>query len=263
MIELQGQQGIEQGQQVTDPSTQQSDPAVSQEMAQFLAEEPSAQQGQLPMETSNQPQIDYQKQYNEIQSAYSRSQAEKKAMEQQIDLMRQQQQLLYQQMQPQQQIPDRDIDPLGYMQWQINQSQQQVLRQAEQIAEQKISNLVQQATEMQWRQTHPQVDVNAVKDFARLNGIAEWNLDGAYKLMTYPQQMQTVAQQSINKTINNFRQPQNTIPIRSASVPQANTYDSEKLMREVANDPSILNRMTPEFRSSFMKEVASIQNALQ
>jgi len=233
--------------------------------------EPSAteQQGQggLPSADPNASQgVDTQsatdERFRQIQSEKDRVYSQNLALQQQMQQLQAQQAQFLAQFTPQSQPPDQTTDPVGYLRWEIKESQKSLLAEAERRNQAQIQQMLAGAAEMQWTNSHPGVDVNSVKAFNRMNGIAEWNLDAGHKLMTMPSQVQNVARNAINQTFNEIRKPQNgASPMRgAASTGQGAIQLSwEKMAQAYNQNPNIESTWSPELKKFFWDGTAQLQ----
>ena len=211
--------------------------SVSPELQQFIAsqtpnvpatpEDAQAQGQPAPaIEAQPDPVKDLQRIANERQvEIYKLQQQNQEAQQRLLELM----QGRIQQPQVEQNPYDYNMNPMEWFRWENQKVARDVARQASEEARrntrEEITALMQQAQEFQWAQNHPGVDVSAVKAFARMNGIADWNLEAAHRLMTYPAQINQVAQTQAQQALQQFRQqPVGAQPLRgaqSAGNPQA------------------------------------------
>lgn len=126
---------------------------------------------------------------------------------------------------------------------------------AQKTSMETLQNMMAQAGEMQWIQQHPGVDVTAIKQFNRQNGIAEWNLDAGYKLLNFPNQIASAAQQASQQTLNQFRQPTNgsfAQPVRGNNGGmQAPSFDFKKLVEAAAKNPAIIDALPEADQKEF------------
>jgi len=134
--------------------------------------EPSAteQQGQggLPSADPNASQgVDTQsatdERFRQIQSEKDRVYSQNLALQQQMQQLQAQQAQFLAQFTPQSQPPDQTTDPVGYLRWEIKESQKSLLAEAERRNQAQIQQMLAGAAEMQWTNSHPGVDVNSVK----------------------------------------------------------------------------------------------------
>ena len=169
---------------------------------------------------------------------------------------------------PQQTQPQNPHDPNNnwpeWFRWESQSSAKEAARMAAEEARKasrdEIANIMQQAQEYQWAQSHPGVDVNALKAYARMNGFPEWNLDASYRLMNYPSQIAQVAQNTAQQAFTQFRQPQNTgaIPVRGATGGgDGPRFSYEKLAQDYqATRGAVYDSWPPELRTAFDRETS-------
>lgn len=170
-------------------------------------------------------------------------------------------------MQQQQPPPDPATNPAAYVKYVVDEAMrnqsQMMLSQFRQ--EQDMRAAAQQ--EMSWAAAHPQVNIYAIKDFNRANGIADWNLEAGYRLMSAPQMQQQVANQAIAQTFQQVRQ-QNTAPTairqsQTGATPAVGTsigLSFEKAMAE--NDRTngrAFDSWPPEVQQAYTRELFARQ----
>lgn len=228
------------------------DPNLTPLMTDTSADASAAVQGAVQgggQGQATQPDEITRKIQSEVDKVQAKFLAEKYQLEQRIAQIQQQ-------TQPQtpQNPHDYSTDFPNWFRWE----QQQGLRATAEIAQkasmETLQNMIAQANENQWIQTHPNVDVSSLKAFNRMNGIAEWNLEAGYKLMNYPSQMATVAQTASQQTLNNFRQPTGNFaqPVRGNNGGvQAPSFDFKKLVEAAAKNPDIIDALPEADQKEF------------
>lgn len=246
----QSQQGME-GQSVTNPEIS-SVNSLPDELAQFVQ-----------ADTTVQPQntIDYEKQYKEIQKLVSKKDLEAQELRQNLAMYQQQMAMLAQQQQMAQ-VPDAPPDPYqdfnGYIRWNNEQVEKRALDKARGFFQTEMQNLVSTATEINFKNAHPDIDIDQLKQFNRNNGIMESALETGYKLMTMNDQIRATAKTSAENTFNQFKQT-TAQPIRGGVPPQQPmTIDTDKLVSEIARDPSLLHKLPPEIVKGLQKEIGNL-----
>ena len=165
---------------------------------------------------------------------------------------------------PQQTQPQNPHDPNAdwpnWFRWESQASAKEAAREARKASREEITNLMQQAQEFQWAQSHPGVDVNALKAYARMNGFPEWNLDASYRLMNYPNQMAQVAQNTAQQAFTQFRQPQNSgaVPVRGATGGgDGPRFSYEKLAQDYqATRGAAYDSWPPKLQTAFDRETS-------
>lgn len=235
--------------------------AVS-DLSQFVADTSAG--GSAP--TEGQPQVGSDEQVRHLQSLKDKAEAEKLALQYRLQQLEQQQnQFIQQFQQPQGQKSNPYDYSAQFPQWWEFEQKAQVDRIAEvsrNASREEIQGMIRQATEMSWVQAHPGVDVNAVKAYNRANGIADWNLEAGYKLMTMPNQLADTARQAAQQTINQYRNPtQGAMPVRGQSgggLPQTQ-FSYEKTLQAYAANPDIENTWPQEFKDMFWRETYARQ----
>lgn len=123
----------------------------------------------------------------------------------------------------------------------------------------QLNQLASKQAEISWQQQHPDVDLAAVKAFAQMNGIAEWNLEAAYRLMKYPENLASVARVGAQNALNSQRQPQvgavSMRGIQSSGGPGEYSLSYEKLAQEYnATNGEAAKSWPPGLYEAFKKE---------
>lgn len=198
--------------------------------------------------------VDYEQKLRAMQSEKDRMFAQNLALQNQ---MLQIQQEVISRNQPQQvQANPYDYyqDPINHNKWEIWKSQQDLLPQIDARAEQKLMGMLENLYEQNFTQQHPDVDMNAVRNFAKLRRIG--NLDDAYTLMNIQNNIQNVQRDTINNTFNQMKN-QGAAPLRntgsSAQVqPKLNFADT---LQRVAQDPHYLETLPKQVQEDFQKEL--------
>ena len=222
MENQQGQQG--NGQPAGQQGQVQPEPAggVPQNIQQWqepavapAVEGQGVQQGTQPTTEGLSPEQHFQRLYNKTLAEYYKERDDKQRLQQQY------MEALQRQAQPQQQQQVNPYDPQTQgLQWWEFENQKNIrtaVEESRKAVKDEFNQMIQQANELQWQQQHPAVDVQAIKAFNRVNGIAEWNLEAGYKLMNFGSQFNQIAQTQAQQALNNFRQPQTPItPVRGA-----------------------------------------------
>lgn len=205
-----------------DPSSQMpANDVLPTDLQKYVAEPANADANstsqappQAPVQAQNQPmQSTEQTRIAELQRIANEKQVMAYQLQQELDRLRNTQQA-----QPQvaqnQNPHDPNTDWAGWMRYE----QQQAARLAAQETTSQLLQYAQQQArvqqDIQWQQSHPNVDINQIKGFAQMRGIS--NLDDAYTLYSLPSQIASVQTQAVNQTLNNFRQPtQMATPVRN------------------------------------------------
>lgn len=179
---------------------------------------------------------------------------EKYQLEQQVNQLRDMQmQMMQSQIKPQTNPYDPTTQPEQYWDWKMSQMAETAAQKAQKAYEQTLTQTLSQLQEQQWIASHPNVDVQGLKYFNRMNGIPENNLEVGYKLMNYENNLLGVARNASQQTLNNFRQPQGAQPIRGqsgAGSPEA-SYDFNTMLKEAAVNPDALNKYPEKDRNEF------------
>lgn len=162
-----------------------------------------------------------------FQSLYNKTLAEKYALEQQMRQMQEFQMKQMQTAQPQQvqHNPfDPQIQPTQWWDWKMQDNNRRLVDEVDRRQEQRLNTMIQQANEVAWVNQHQNemtragITVDHIKNFNRMKGIADWNLDVGWQLMNLPNTVANVARQTQQQTIQNIRQPQTGAnPIRGTS----------------------------------------------
>lgn len=152
---------------------------------------------------------------------------------------------------------DPNTNWAAWLQYENQRTVRTAIEEADRRSEARLMQLVQVAQETQWAQAHPEVDVNAVKAFARLNQIG--NLDHAYRLMTFDQQLAAAKQEAAKAAMQQFRQPTNTPapPIRGqagAGSPQVG-LSFEAMLKEYAVNPRVYDAWPEPIQKAFDREL--------
>jgi hypothetical protein len=257
-------QGAEQIVSAT-PLAQGADPLVSAGVVDPIipaSAEPSAvnqggNQGVVMQPEEIQRQIQ-----SGVDKVQARFLAEKYELQQQLNQ-------LQQRMQPQvQQNPhDYSTDFPNWFRYEQNQSEQRTAERATKASMDGIQNMIAQANESNWIQSHPNVDIHSLKAFNRMNGIADWNLEAGFKLMNYPSQIQQVAQTASNQTAQNFRQPiTGAQPIRpNGGQPVGQpTYKYEDLVKAVSErGEGVLQSLPQADRDEFWRTTHELNQRMK
>jgi hypothetical protein len=233
-------------------------------ISQFVAD-PSAG-GSAPVQSEGQPQVSQSsdEQIRHLQSLKDQAEAKALAFQYQLQQMQTAQQQFQQ---PQPQAPqgnpyDYQTNFPAWQSWETQAAARLAAQESTKAVRQEFEGLVRQSQEMQWIQQHPGVDVTAVKMFNRMNGIADWNLDVGYKLMTLPQTLTQVQQQTAQQTINSFKNPtQGAQPLRGQSgggLPQTQ-FSFQKTLEAYNADPNIEETWPQGFKDAFWREVYARQ----
>jgi len=132
----------------------------------------------------------------------------------------------------------------------------QASQETAQAVRQEFQGMFQQATEAQWVQAHPNVDINAVKAFMQVRRVG--NMDDAYTLMTLPNQLAQAQSQASQQAINQFRQPNlGATPIRGAQnmgSPIQAQLSYAKLAAAYVADPRVADTWPQEVKDAFDRE---------
>lgn len=211
----------------------------------------------------------------QIQSAIDKQQAkflaEKYQLEQQLQQMQAQQLALLQSQQQRNVNPyNPETHPNEWWDWKIQDAINQTTVKAEQAYERKLTGMLQVASQQQWINAHPNEDVNVVRNFARsrwgVENPTSQHLDDALALMKYPSQMNTVAQNAINQTYNQFRQPNQTASTLrggvggAAQVAPQGSYEQDA-KAYIDSNGAVYNSWTPDRQKAFDRETWNRDNA--
>lgn len=154
---------------------------------------------------------------------------------------------------------DPNKDWASWIRFETQAGARQAAQESAQAVRAEFQGMFRQATEAQWAQAHPGTDINAVKAFQQLRGIA--NLDDAYTLMTLPNQLAQVQSQTAQQTINQFRQPvagatairgSQNATLGGPQTPQQYSY--AKMAQAYANNPNVEASWPAELKDAFWKE---------
>jgi hypothetical protein len=246
------------------------DPRLEGLIADSSADASAAPQGQgvvqggMQGQTQQEPDEMGRRIQSEIDKVRAGFMGEKYQLEQRLNDL---QQRVFQQQQqsgPQQNPHDYNTDFPSWFRYEQQAGIRIATEQATRASEENLRTLVAQASESQWAQAHPGVDVGGLKAFNRANGIADWNLEAGYKLMNYPTQMASVAQKASQQTINSFRQPNHqnySQPVRGNNgSPQSPSFDFKKLVEAAAVNPSIIDALSETDQKEFWAAMERIQS---
>lgn len=238
-----------QGQATPEPASlsgQPATPPADESLKQFLAspETPAPKEGEPQVED---PAKELLRLANQRQAEIYRLQAELQATQQQRAVP------------PPVDSEKNPFDPnqnwVGWMEWNNRKMEERIAQKTQQVTEGMLQNLFSQAQEATWAQSHPGVDVNAVKNFARVRGIS--NLDDAYKVLTFDERVAAAGVTAAQTAINSFRQPQNAAqPMRGTqgSPPQTG-YSFEKLLNAYNANPDVYNGWPEGLQKAFDEEL--------
>jgi hypothetical protein len=191
-----------------------------------------------------------------LQSIADRRLAENYRLEAQLEAERQMRESRAAQPQAPTQNPyNPQTNFVEWQDWNLRAYGEQIADKVSRVTEEKFARLIQTAQEAAWQNQHTDVDINAVKSFARSRGIS--NLDDALIVMNAGQNVQRAAQNASLQALNSFRQPQaGATPLRGAEPagPEARLSFVETL-KAYRQDPSIYERWTPELRADFDREL--------
>lgn len=222
-------------------------------------EQATAQQAQAQDQAQNQPgQPDG---IAELQRKLNERTVRAYQLEQELERVRQEQIALAQARAPQQanQNPhDPNANWTEWLRWELDQRDERIASKSEERFMNRLQSLAQQQAEIQWQQSHPDVDIQTIKAYARANGIADWNLELAYRDMVRGNTLQQVAQQTAQQAINQFRQPQpGAQPLRGtgSAGPQTVGLRFEKMLDEFTKNPSIYETWPPQLQKMFDQEL--------
>lgn len=262
-METQGQPGTVEPAQPNAGGQPQPEPAVDPSQ-KYVAEpqpaaQPSAEQGQV------QGQVQQQTGGEHFQSLYNREYAAKLAIQQELDRERAEKRELFGRLAPQQTVQQNPYNPetnnADYWRWEMQASADRAASKAAQEAtratQEQFQSLIQQASEAQWVQSHPGVDVQGIKAFNRANGIAEWNLDAGLRLLNYPQASAQAAQTSAQNVLNLNRQPTvGAVPLRGQTAGGGEVALSyEKMAEDYQNtNGEAAKSWSPELQAAFKQE---------
>jgi hypothetical protein len=160
-------------------------------------------------------------------------------------------------------VPDKVNDPIGYLEWKMAENQKQMAEEAKRLYQAEFQQTIAQAQDMMWQQQHPNVDINLVKQFASQRGISR--LDDAHALMTMNQQQATIAQNTAQQTLQQFRQPQGGAqPIRNNSQVPSPTggLSFDKMLQDFNRNPGVYDTWPEPIRAAFDKEL-TLRNTIQ
>jgi hypothetical protein len=221
----------------------------------------NAQQG-LEQAPSAEPQvsisdaqqgIDYEQKLRAMQSEKDKIFAQNLALQNQM-LQIQQSQIEKSQPQVQTNPYDYYQDPINHNKWEIWKSQQDLLPQIDARAEQKLMGMLENLYEQNFTQQHPDIDMNAVKNFAKLRRIG--NLDDAYTLMNLQNNIQNVQRDTINSTFNQMKN-NGAAPLRNtgSSVQVQPKLSFVDTLQRVEKDPHYLETLPKQVQEDFYKEL--------
>ena len=239
---------IEQGQIIANPAGS-ADPN--------LAQEPAADPAVIQGNGQGTPQND-----QHFQNLYNRTLAENFALQQRL-----QKQMETSQQQVQR-PPQNPYDPQTQSaEWWRHENQTMARTAAEEArraTREEFGQVIQTFQKQQWLSTHSQemqrlgITQEHLEAFNQMNGIPPDNYEVGLKLMMLPTQMNNVARQAQQQTINNFRQPQTgAIPIRGGlpSIVQTPQYSYEVDALEYQNTSGrVYDTWTPEKQQAFDAE---------
>lgn len=151
---------------------------------------------------------------------------------------------------------DPNKDWAGWIRFENQAAARQAAQESAQAVRNEFQGLFQQATESQWAQAHPGVDINAVKAFQQLRGIRD--LNDAFTLMTLPNQLAQAQAQTAQQTIQQFRQPNSgAAPIRGTQglgTPITPQLSYAKLAEAYSKNPDVEDTWPKEVQEAFWRE---------
>jgi hypothetical protein len=243
-----------------------ADPSGLQSLEQFVVPDPNADPSSLPangqpqgQQPQTQAQIDWERQYKELQSYASRVAAENQMFKQQFS----------QPQQPQQpyQASQNPYDPNTQPnEWWRKENEIMIQRTAMQTRQELMDALQQAAAqqsqmqvEREFSQRHPGVDFNAVKFFAQQRGIA--NPEDAYLIMTLPNQLNQVRAGAQQEALKQFNQTQAPVTMRGSQPAQTGTVNLsfEQMANAYVSDPKVFETWHPEVQKMFKQELMARQ----
>lgn len=200
-----------------------------------------------------------------LQSAVDRSRAEQQQLQYQLSQTQQQlNEILGKFAQPQQQNTN-PYDPTTQPNEWWAFDRRAAIQEAVTISEQRVQNqfmgLIQQASENQWVQQHPNIDVNGIKAQIKMRyGIDKPSvqmIEDFHNFSNTGSQLQQVAQNASQQTAQTFRQPQTgATPIKpNGNMPVGQpTYKYEDLVRAVnEKGEGVLNSLPQADRDEFWR----------
>ena len=248
---------VEQGVNSTAPSTvviDQQFTATSPDTS-VVATDTGVPQGAPQQQSDNEK-------YRAIQAERDRVQFEKSQLQEQLNQTQRQTTELMQRFAPQQQQTnpyDPQTQNEQYWDWKLDQKNKQLLVESERMYESKLMGLLQQASEQSWVQQHPDVNVSQIKSQIKYRwGVENPSvsmIEDFHRMSTEPSRVQQTVQSAVNQVATTNNQ-QNINLVRPSAQPiqNSNTFDFDKLAREVTANPSLLNKMSPELRKAFEAE---------
>lgn len=247
--------------QVQDPVN--TPAALDPGLVPFLApsQEPSPQEGQPSAPASVTPPVPQNPLQNSphYQSLYTQTYNENQQLKRELELVRQLQQVQTPQMQP---APDPATDPAGFVRFTMRQEINDALKQQQQMFQQAEQQRMTSFAETAWVQQHPGVDVQTIKNFNRMNGIADWNLEAGYRLLNQGNEVQAVARQTMQNTVQAMRSPATPQAVRSTqgaqpapSGPVALKFDT--MLKAYVANPGIYDSWDKPAQLLFDQELAN------
>jgi hypothetical protein len=229
------------------------------DLTQFMDIPPAPASAEPPVQGAVQGQDDS---LRNIQSIADKRQAEIYKLQQTNELLMRQVLEAQKPVQAQGNPYDPNTNWPEWMRYETQQATRQAAEGARQATQEQNQIFMQNLAENAWVNQHPGVDVADIKAFNRQNGIAEWNLDAGYKLLTMPNVMSGIAQAAQGQVMEQFRKPQTgAIPVRGSStgIQAEPKWNFAKLLVAVNGNPAILDALPPNVRSDFEKELYARQ----
>lgn len=223
---------------------------------------PEPQGEPTPTPTGGEPTFDAAKHF---QSIAEQRQAEIYRLQQEQERMRSEMLTLMQRVSaPTQQNPhDYTTNFPEWNRWENQRLAEQIAEKAREASRQEFAGLIQRASEMQWSQAHPEVDIAAVKAFAQQRGIQR--LEDAYTVMKSQETLQTAFSTASAAALRQFQQPQSgASPIRGAeAAPVQSKVSFKETLEAWSRNPAIEDTWSPEFKADFERELRAHQKLQQ
>lgn len=198
----------------------------------------------------------------ELQRKLNERQIREYQLNQELERMRQQQPVV----QPPAGNPfDASTQQAQWWSWEKNDMARLAAEQARQSTKQEFGAFFGQISEAQWSNQHPGVDIQQVKAFQQMRGIRDIN--DAYTLMNLPNQLNSVAQNTAQQALNNFRQPTQigATPLRGTqgAAPGTIQLRFQDMLKAQAEDSNFITRFPQEVQDAFWRESYAARTALK
>jgi hypothetical protein len=158
--------------------------------------------------------------------------------------------------------PDPQTNWSGWIQWNNRQTEARILGGVAKQQQEWLNGLMASANEVQFVNTHPDVNIQQLKSFAQMRGIQ--NMEDAYIVMTMPQALNGAAMNASQQTIQQFRQPTGATPLRTQgqTAPQGQVQVSYQKMAEAyAANPNVEQSWPPELKEMFWSQTYARKNS--